>query len=534
MKADLTRNSFDPWKHFTRVLMQQGRVQLDADWNEQASILLKYLQALAADLIGAHGGPSADLGFQVANGNIGTDFALSPGHYYVDGILCELGSVCPPVPIQKAGSGSKNNQFQIPSSSVASFNKNKNKNYGQLVLLAADGQSQLLLTTIQTVTAEGLVTVTASDGSDVGNILKAPSPRAYSDFITFLHQPDYPLPTGTNLAQGSHLIYLDVWERLITYVEDDSIREVALNGAETAARSKLICQVKEMPPFKPDAGADIITSDDLKDRLQPANRGRLMARAKQTSTSTDPCVIAPDASYRGPENQLYRVEIHTGYGEGLTPTFKWSRENGSVVFPIVNLATSTGGGANTSTVVLESLGRDERFGLTENDWVEIQDDDGALLNTAGNLLQVQSIDSANLTVTLSGVPSRTVDQTKHPLLRRWDQTFGDPTQNGMQIGPDNAALTMDGTWLSLEDGIQVQFQQPEPDYANLYRTGDYWLIPARTATGDIEWPTGASGPLAVPPDGVDHHYAPLAIITAGAGIQVTSLYQQQFQPLATA
>jgi hypothetical protein len=57
MKGDFTRNTFDPRKHFTRVLMQQGRVQLDADWNEQAAILLYYLQSLAADLIGPHAGP---------------------------------------------------------------------------------------------------------------------------------------------------------------------------------------------------------------------------------------------------------------------------------------------------------------------------------------------------------------------------------------------------------------------------------------------------------------------------------------------
>ncbi len=62
MKADLTRNTFDPFKHFTRVLLQQGRVQLDADWNEQTSILLKYLQALATDLIGPAGGPVGNLG----------------------------------------------------------------------------------------------------------------------------------------------------------------------------------------------------------------------------------------------------------------------------------------------------------------------------------------------------------------------------------------------------------------------------------------------------------------------------------------
>ena len=35
-RGDFTRDTFNPLKHFSRVLMQQGRVQLDADWNEQA------------------------------------------------------------------------------------------------------------------------------------------------------------------------------------------------------------------------------------------------------------------------------------------------------------------------------------------------------------------------------------------------------------------------------------------------------------------------------------------------------------------
>ena len=38
MKGDFTRDLFDPTKHYSGVLMQQGRVQLDADWNEQGSI----------------------------------------------------------------------------------------------------------------------------------------------------------------------------------------------------------------------------------------------------------------------------------------------------------------------------------------------------------------------------------------------------------------------------------------------------------------------------------------------------------------
>ncbi len=33
MKADFSRNTFDPGKHYSRVLEQQGRVQVDADFN---------------------------------------------------------------------------------------------------------------------------------------------------------------------------------------------------------------------------------------------------------------------------------------------------------------------------------------------------------------------------------------------------------------------------------------------------------------------------------------------------------------------
>ena len=90
MKGDFTRITFDLTKHYSRVLMQQGRVQLDADWNEQAAILLHYLQALAADLIGPFGGPDGDgFGFALSPAEAKTDFVIGAGHYYVDGLLCE-------------------------------------------------------------------------------------------------------------------------------------------------------------------------------------------------------------------------------------------------------------------------------------------------------------------------------------------------------------------------------------------------------------------------------------------------------------
>src|SRR3954467_13596357 len=90
MNGDFSRDSFDRRHRFSRVLLQQGRVLLDADWNEQTSILLHYIRSLAADLIGPHGGPGD--GFRLLADpakELRCDFHLGRGHYYVDGILCE-------------------------------------------------------------------------------------------------------------------------------------------------------------------------------------------------------------------------------------------------------------------------------------------------------------------------------------------------------------------------------------------------------------------------------------------------------------
>ena len=88
MKGDFSRDTFDPFRHFSRVLMQQGRVQLDADWNEQVSVLLHYLRALAKDINGPFWGPGFGIE-PMRNGNSLTDLKILPGNYYVDGILCE-------------------------------------------------------------------------------------------------------------------------------------------------------------------------------------------------------------------------------------------------------------------------------------------------------------------------------------------------------------------------------------------------------------------------------------------------------------
>jgi hypothetical protein len=191
-------------------------------------------------------------------------------------------------------------------------------------------------------------------------------------------------------------------------------------------------------------------------------------------------------------------------------------------------------------VVLESLGRDDRFGLEVGSLVEVQDDRSVLSNLSGRLFPVQSINSTTTTVVLNGTPDSLLgsDETLHPLLRRWDQTSGDPAEEGLTLDTanDNCAFVQEGVWLMLEDGVQIRFQPADPvqtaaegqtTVVNQYLTGDYWLIPARTATSNVEWPneTDAQGnttPLALPPHGITHYYAPLAIVQIASNAIVAS------------
>jgi len=84
-----------------------------------------------------------------------------------------------------------------------------------------------------------------------------------------------------------------------------------------------------------------------------------------------------------------------------------------------------------------------------------------------------------------------------------------------------AGLTLSpGSPIQLENGIQVTFgplpSSPGPSApAPIFHSGDYWTIPARAATGQIEWPPGGSdGNSAQLPTSVVVHRAPLACIHA--------------------
>jgi hypothetical protein len=363
-------------------------------------------------------------------------------------------------------------------------------------------------------------------------------------------------PLKITSESKSYLVYLDVWERHITYLQNDDIREKALNGPDTTTRSQLIWQVgfqqtnQAATEFAPQTdlekyvlfqeefgiGATLPTKSKT-----GTGTGRLAAQTKEIShDNSDPCVLAPDSKYRGLENQLYRVEIHSsgvaqrknGVPDETVATWKWSRDNGAVVFPIRRLATDSGSG--TTTVTLEHIGRDERSRLSAGDWVEVVDDDYALTFGADNLLMVVEVRENDLQVVLKGTHDPAVGEAaeRHPLLRRWNQK----TTREVSLTEGGVLSVEEGKQVELEHGIVVEFEAPDKDPRRYYRTGDYWYIPARVATGDIEWPSDKGDPEKpeyLAPRGIEHHYSPLAhmAVTATGDIVITDLRRHIKHPV---
>jgi hypothetical protein len=435
MKGDFSRLTFRQENHYRRVLMQQGRVEIDADGNEQIAIDDHICATTATDVIGQAGYPNGTLpdgtpigGFALGIATGGDDLTISPGRMYVDGLLVE------------------------------------NDTTG----------------------------------------------------TTLLTQPDMP---GVTLAElgattsGVYAVYLDVWERLITALDDPLIRETALGGPDTSVRTKLVWQVKLFDLGAPPAdGAPAPTCDSVGDPWVATAAGTGSLAASSAAPGSDlPCILPPETGYQSLQNQLYRVEIHTGGTDG-TATFKWSRENGSVACLIAAPPSSAGTPAplqvSGPTFAVSGLNSDTSLGLKQGDWVELTDDSTELVTGPGTLYQVKSTPTDDRQVTLDTSTTPTVTLARHPKLRRWDQSG---------TGLTNGVITVTaGAPIELEDGVQVQFSP------GTYQPGDYWLIPARTATsvqqGYVQWPVDDSGnAIPAPPAGIEHHYAKLGLVTFAEG-----------------
>lgn len=522
MRGDYSRSTFDSKKHYSSVRMQQGRLQLDSDWNESEDIRLHHERAMALDAIGPAGGPKENAGFLLSYDQEKGDLWIGRGRYYVDGVLCE-------------------------------------------------NESDLFCS----------------------------------------EQPSRPQEIK-ELPKGRYMAYLDVWESAISAVEDPAIRELALGGPDTALRTKVMWRVEIEQLSKP---FEYIDERDL-DMREASLAGQFSSRARQPARmaariergegSSKICSISINDRYGYLGNNLYRVEIQEPGRQGVA-SFKWSRDNGSIVRSLENI--------DRKTITLLDPARNCAQIFHPGQYVEITDDLREARGENGEFRRIEAMEGLRLTL------ERDIDPQSfsRPKVLLWDGVSR-PTRKkggwmkievigedeirilsdekikpgafapGQRVEISNDPLEMDGSslfakilevtrtkdtvgmkasfdmasptevkegtrsedtvspkaeevvrlkladikgkislnkldvsgnsnprvrrwdasdeWIDLEMDIKVAFHRDDE-----YQRGDFWLIPSREVTGRIEWPLDKDGkPEFLDRRGVIHHLARIAYI----------------------
>ncbi len=512
MKGDFTRFTFEPRKRYTSVLMQQGRLQLDADWNEQISIQNYLQQRQAQDMIGeAAGTPATESGFQILptplpdadnpptpqNAQNGEDLIIQFGRFYINGILCDF-------PVTST--------FKVTPLT-------ENRTLARLFFTAMDGQRFQVGEWLALQPKGELFKITAIDKEQrlltFDRDLPTTNTLEFRRITTYKTQIDYPAPT--KIETGNYLVYLDVWQRHITAIDDPELREVALNVPDTATRIKTLWQAKLLPIATP-------PTDNAMESVEKLDEWNHLIRPRQVEliASTDlqpdkPGITNNQGNYLGVENRLYRVEIHESGLLGKA-SFKWSRDNGSTVSAIASIS---GNVIKLKNTIQEAY---KLFKQSPEDqpWVEILTEEQELNNQPGVLVQIIATKPPNqLIFETSQIRGGTLPPSNgQPLkVRRWDHT-------------QDAVLMTSDQWIFLEDGIKIKFQTPDrtgAEHPDRYETGDYWLIPARNVDRAIQWKQDDQG-LFLPqqPAGIQHQYGFLAAVHYD-GSQFSPLLEQNWE-----
>jgi len=436
MAGDYTRFRYDPLRDSTGILMQQGKVLVDQDWNEQTLLQDRRWRTETVDIIGRAVVPTeTPNGFEILIA--GTSLTIGQGRMYVDGLMAE------------------------------------NHGTGPLVFNPVPGETQGTLP------------------------------------VPYDQQPYYPnapaLPTDTN----PHLVYLDVWEREVTSLEDIDLVDKAI-AVDTATRLQTVWQVKVLTDTP--QGTNCSTPSSVLAATAPS-AGRLTTAAAGIPASTDPCIVPMTGGYRGSGNRLYRAEIHQGGPLG-TAQFKWSRDNASVASAVTGINSAR----DTLSVVLTK--RDSVLRFQPNDWVEVTDDFRYFQGLAGEMAQIAIVNDVNLTLQLKKPLAGAFDATdtkRHTRVIRWDQSglVRDPLGNVIvDVDTNNGLIPVPaaGTAIVLEDGIQVTFSVDTAMPVPQFRALEYWSFAARVVDASVEILAAA------PPRGILHHYAWLGFVTFPGGM----------------
>lgn len=500
MKGDFSRDTFDRKKHYSSVLMQQGRVQVDADWNEQQAINRHRMETETLDVVGPSGAPAINPGFKITVAN-GEKLSIGAGRYYVDGILCE-----------NELDIDYRDQPDLPD--PPDLNKLLTESGAEMAIVYLDVWQRHI-----TALDDPYISEKALGGPDTSTRVKTvwqvklfpvkkkrltPAPvrrvinNKISIFEKMVRSEGVEATAKANEVVGVLNQYMVIPEiDLLEMIKGDEssfskeIKSKFINaGATERIKENLLGLLNDLQKLIPKETAEMSCSDMMSEweSFCSFDFGAMNARTRPESEKKSPCQLPPTAGYQRLENQLYRVEVHTG-GKIGEATFKWSRDNAAIASKITEISGDT-------SLKINNLELDDAGRYSPGKWVEIIDDESELKGLPGQLVQIERITETGEITLVQSLSNVDLNSAK---LRCWDSA------GEIKIDVSNKN---DG-WINLEDGgIEVKFSKGN------FRTGDYWLIPARTITGGIEWPQYESGsdPIPQPPLGIEHHFCRLALI----------------------
>jgi hypothetical protein len=323
-----------------------------------------------------------------------------------------------------------------------------------------------------------------------------PHEKSANPQFNFSLQRDF--PAALILAAGEYRLYVDLWERSVSALENPQLLDPGLHGADTCTRSHTMAQIK--------ACATSITAADIYNPARNPRKGTLLTSLKLRAGAElkDPCDPCADELALQDEvgNYLFRVEVHQVFWSNeVEPTItgitlKWSSENGAEHY----VDGETPPGFESSQWCYEFFSGPDA-------------DPAQNMTTEKHLGHHLSAGfTAQYGELVKGYP--VTKPANLPLVRRWDgfvtlqkTDAGWTLDKGADRGRDlsNGYNTSDHAFIDLSGPIHINLYETELTLVlenKLAVAGDYWQAPVRQAihsAGSVLLDNAL-------PNGIEHHY----------------------------
>ncbi|MCK4787917.1 MAG: tail fiber protein [Desulfobacteraceae bacterium] len=307
-----------------------------------------------------------------------------------------------------------------------------------------------------------------------------------------------------------YIIYADVWERTVTHLMDERLRDKGLHGADTCTRKQTMAQVKWCPEK---------VDPEISDKNPSKGDAKLSLKLHQKTIEPDPC--DPCAAQLDVEsktgNYLFRVEVHDVKGDADGPTeitLKWSSENGAEQFEAQQEKEEMPAGFINGKWVYEF------FNMTSEKHLGVHFGKSPWQPARGVLKEIKEPSSSYDVPTIPG------SRNNQTFVRRWDgycilnprnKTFKRGMDRGIVLSTSKPPKALGCVRID-SSSLHIKLSSINLDMvldAKKFVAGDYWLADVREAEHDLLDTEKSKLIENELPHGIEHHYLTLGTVING-------------------